>query len=326
MTPVLLKRTEINDARWDQLIGASKQCVVYAHTFYLDTICGGWKALVWPDRSNYQIVMPLPVVKKWGKTIIFQPLFCQYLGVFSMDCLGQTDFLAFMQALSSHFSYVSSYHFNPENFNILFKIKDRLTEFTFIAQHTCWLNLCKTYGEIYDGYNQDRRTNVKRGKNAGWVFEKNGEIDPLIELFIANQSQRITGGVCRNAYDLLKNIFAETQTRGIGEVCYAKKDNLIHAGIFVVWYAGRVIYLFNASDGVGRKSNARSCLLDQYFSQHAAENLVFDFESPEVPMIAGFYKSFGAHAIPYFKISKNRLWFPFRQIQNWRIRYFSKPG
>ncbi|WAC12912.1 GNAT family N-acetyltransferase [Dyadobacter pollutisoli] len=322
MTPVLLNRTEINDARWDQLIGACRQGVVYAHTFYLDIVCCGWKALVWPDRSNYQIVMPLPVVKKWGKTIVFQPLFCQYLGVFSMGCLGQTDFLAFMQALSSHFSYVSSYHFNPENFNTLFRIKDQLAEFTFTPQHTFWLNLCRAYGEIYGDYSPDRKVNVRRGRSSGWTIEKNGQITPLIELFVANQSRRIAGGVRPGAYDLLKNIFAETQMRGIGQVCYAKKDNQVHAGTLVVRYAGRAIYLFNASDAVGRKNNARSCLLDMYFSGHAEEHLVFDFESPEVPAIAGFYKSFGAHSIPYFKISKNQLWFPFRQIQNWRVRYF----
>ncbi|MEO6287414.1 MAG: hypothetical protein ABIN80_12865 [Dyadobacter sp.] len=326
MTPILLDRTKINDARWDQLISSSKQCVLYAHTFYLDIVCGGWQALVWPDQSSYQIVMPLPVRIKWGKSIVFQPLFCQYLGLFSMDSLTEADFLAFTRSLSNHFSYISCYHFNPENFNTLSKIKDQLAEFTFVTYHTHWLSLDKPYRQIGASYSADRRVNVSRSKKEGWAFELSIEVETLIELFEANHSELIAGGVNQNAYGMLKKLFVAAESTGIAELWYAKKENVIHSGILLVRYAGRVIYLFNASDPVGRKGNARSGMLDMYFLQHAGEAFIFDFESPEVDQISGFYKSFGSQAIPYLKVSKNRLWFPFRQIQHWRVSYFLKPN
>jgi hypothetical protein len=325
LTPVLLSRTEINDARWDQLIGSSQQCVIYAHSFYLDLVCSGWKALVWPDQSDYQIVMPLPVRSRWGKTIVFQPLFCQYLGIFSINCLNDQDLLAFMLSLSSHFAYISSYHFNPENFNTLIRLKEQLAEFAFQTRHTHWLNLSRNYRHIHQRYANDRKKNVKRGKNAGWAFEQSEQIDTLIALFRSNQSRLIAGGVDPQAYGLLKKIFFEARSRGLAEVWYAQKGHVVHAGILLIRYAGRAIYLFNGSDPAGRKGNARSAMLDEYFSLHASESLIFDFESPEVSQIAGFYKSFGAEPIPYLKISKNRLWFPFRQIQHWRIKLLSKP-
>ncbi len=51
---------------------------------------------------------------------------------------------------------------------------------------------------------------------------------------------------------------------------------------------------------------------------------IIDFESPEIESIASFYKSFGGNEIPFYKISKNKLIFPFRQVQNWRKRHLLK--
>jgi len=70
---------------------------------------------------------------------------------------------------------------------------------------------------------------------------------------------------------------------------------------------GRAIYLFNAASETGRRGNARTVLLDQYIQAHAGQPIVFDFESPEKPSIAAFYRSFGAREESYFSLRWNRL-------------------
>jgi hypothetical protein len=53
--------------------------VFMPNIWHLDRTAVVWDALVWGD---YEFVMPLPVRKKWGIQYVYQPLFCQQLGIF----------------------------------------------------------------------------------------------------------------------------------------------------------------------------------------------------------------------------------------------------
>jgi hypothetical protein len=322
MTPVLVNRSQISDICWNDHIRRSEQCVIYAYSFYLDVVSNGWKALVWPSAQDYLIVMPLPVKRKAGKTIVYQPLFCQYLGLFSVNELTTFQLEAFLKSLSLHFSYISTYSFNPENSELIKKICFRFDEFEVKEQHTYWLRLEQGYSKIYNQYSKDRKLNVKRGRQNGWTMQESRDIQPLVRLFRENHAARIPGGVNPDAYQKLKLLFEQLNYKA--ELWYAEKNNRIHAGILLVKNSERVIYLFNAADKSGRTGNARTFLLDHYFSVNAGNPLIFDFESPEVSSIASFYESFGGEKKAYFTIRKNGLAFPFRQIQEWRRNHMLK--
>ncbi|NIJ54919.1 GNAT family N-acetyltransferase [Dyadobacter arcticus] len=324
MTPLLISRSQINDAAWNKLIEQSGQAVVYGFTFYLDLVCDDWKALIWASEGDYQIVMPLPVRRRLGIQLIHQPLFCQYLGLFSRSELTASQAEIFLRLLSMHFSYISSYHFNPNNYHLFSDLTSQFREFEFHTQFTHWLHLAKDYKSIEKGYTTDRRTNLKKGKNAGWEILESSNIHPLIYLFVQNHAAKIAGGVNPNAYDRLEAIFEKLKLLGIVELHYACKNGVIHAGILIVRCAGKSIYLFNAADVIGRRCNARTFLLDAYFSANAGNSIIFDFESPEIHSIAGFYKSFGCEATPFLKIRKNRLWLPIRKLHKWREKWLLK--
>ncbi|KAA6434167.1 hypothetical protein FEM33_23095 [Dyadobacter flavalbus] len=316
MTPVLVNRSQIFDLIWNDHIRRSKQAVVYANSFYLDIVCSGWKALVWPSVYDYTIVMPLPIKKRIGISVISQPLFCQYLGLFSRKELTVPEVEAFMKALSQHYSYISSYSFNPENYDLMKTICSRFEEFEFKEQSTYWLRLGQHYNRIYYQYTTDRKLNLKRSKKKQWTIQMSADIKPLIRMFKENHASRIPGGVSRNAYRKLNLLFRLLPSRS--ELWYAEKDDKIHAGILLFRNYGKAIYIFNASDKIGRAGNARTYLLDYYFYFNAGQPLIFDFESPDISTVASFYESFGSEKKQYFTIRKNQLAFPFRQIQEWR--------
>ena len=48
-------------------------------------------------------------------------------------------------------------------------------------------------------------------------------------------------------------------------------------------------------------------LIDKLLTENAQKPKFFDFESPEVPNIAGFYQSFGAEAVPFLHWHYNDL-------------------
>ena len=317
--PLLLSRDEINDIRWNELIDKSRQQIIYGYSWYLDVVSDNWKALIWPSVEDYKVVMPLPVRRKWMVEVVEQPLFCQYLGIFSLDYLSEILTNEFLKALAQNFVYISSYHFNPTNTEILRYSISNSPVFHFTENTTFWLPLSFSYENIFMGYSADRRLNIKRSLLQKWSVRNSRDITPLIELFRRNHESKIGGGVREGAYEILRKLLEEILKFQSAELLYALKEDVIHAGVLIVKSECTAVYLFNASDEVGRKGNARTFLLDEFFKNNSELPLTFDFESPEVTSIAKFYQSFGARPTHYLAIKKNSLPFPFRQIQNWRL-------
>jgi hypothetical protein len=322
MTPVLIDRSQISDQHWNAHIRRSQQCVIYAYSFYLDIVCEDWKAIVWPSAQDFMIVMPLPVRKRFGKTVVYQPLFCQFLGLFSLDELTSTQVEAFLTSLWGYFSYISCYQFNPENFGLLENLMPNFPEFKFVNKRTYWLRLGKGYEEISNKYSKDRRKNLDRSRRVGWAFRERLDIGPLIRLFEENHAPYVPGGVNAKSYRMLQDLFGCLSGRGHAELWYACYNGKVHAGTMFVKSDKKVIYIFNSADDKGRSGNARTAMLDHYFALHAEKSVIFDFESPDIQPIAAFYESFGSEKINYLSIRKNGLPFPLKQIQEMKRAFF----
>lgn len=324
MNPVLLSRSQINDQRWNELIERSEQRISYGFSWYLDIVCEDWKALVWPSADDPQIVMPLPVIKKWNYTIVQQPLFCQYLGLFSQIELTSEYIVQFLTALSSNFLYISTYSFHPQNYKILQLLLPQFAELKFERNHTNWLSLDKSVEIIQGEYSKNGKLNLKKAEKFNWTLEKSEDILPIINLFKNNHEHKIEHGVTENAYNLLVELFEKLQEKRLAEVWYVSIEDEIHAGAVFIKEGKMAIYLFNASDETGRKGNGRTYLIDQYFKESSKNVVCFDFESPEIESIANFYKSFGGEVTPFITIKKNELPFPLKQIQHLRKKFLIK--
>jgi len=318
LNPVLLTRSQINDQRWNELIERSEQRIIYGFSWYLDIVCEDWNALVWPSAADLQIVMPLPVIKKWNHIVVQQPLFCQYLGLFSRTELTAEQTILFLTALSSSFSYISTYSFHPRNYKILQSELPRFAELKFEKNHTNWLSLDQSFEIIQKNYSKNGKLNLKKAEKFNWTLEKSEDILPMINLFKKYHEHKIEHGVTEKAYNLLIVLFKKLQEMKCAEVWYVSIENKIRAGALFVKDGNMGIYLFNASDEVGRKGNGRTYFIDQYLKENKENVVRFDFESPEIESISNFYKNFGGEKIPFFTIQKNELPFPLKQIQHLR--------
>ncbi|WP_165933455.1 GNAT family N-acetyltransferase [Arundinibacter roseus] len=316
--PILLKRQEINDHAWNSLLTKSVYQSPYAYTGYLDCVSPNWQALVWPSTTQYKIILPLPIKKKWGITVIQQPLFCQFLGFFSEKDLEVEQVLSFLKVLHRHFRYISLYAFHPLQTNLLATILPSypFTQVGLFSTH--WLSLNQSYDDIYQNYKPDRRKNLTRAVRWDWHSEVSEDIEPLIALFEQNHAEKLPSGVHPEAYHILRTLSEYLLSNGIGRLLYVRKNGEVCAGILLIETATCGIYIFNAADNSGRKGNARSYLLNEYFKEKENLNLIFDFETPEIENIANFYESFGAKKMEYLTLKKNNLPFPFRQIQELR--------
>ncbi|GAA4403252.1 hypothetical protein GCM10023187_19160 [Nibrella viscosa] len=291
----LLPRSEINDAAWNRCVEQSPQRVMYGYTWYLDCVAWRWTGFVVSGHAGaYQAVMPVPLRRKFGRWVVHQPLFCQFLGVF-----GQGAVMPFWEAMQQHFRYCSIYAtVQPP--------PDR-SDFQLQQHYTHVLDLSPDYALIRQHYNRDRQLNLRRAEAANWTVTDDYDIEPLLRMFRQNHADTIPGTVADWAYDRLRTLYRSLSSRGLTTLRYTRRAGVIEAGVLFVQEGHRIVYLFNAATATGRHGNARTLLIDQLLQEKAGQPLLFDFESPDKPSIAGFYQSFGAVGQPYWTVRYSRL-------------------
>ncbi len=304
----LIPRQHIDSAAWDACVAASPQRIVYGYSWYLDAVLPApnwkWVGVVLADKTgNYQVVLPVPLRRKQllGFTyawVVHQPLFCQFLAVFSRD--EGIDLAPFLEIMAQSFRYSSTVSMRHK--------PDKLAEPAQLRPLTTHiLNLTTTYETIYRRYTNDRRLNVRRAKAANWQVVESTDLEPLLKLFRDNHANRIPGGVTNWAYDILRNLVKQLQQRGYAQLLYAIREEKIEAGALFVREGNRIIYLFNAASAIGRHGNARALLIDQVIQGNCSQPVLFDFESPEKQSVRDFYKSFGATEETFWSWRWNRL-------------------
>jgi hypothetical protein len=67
-----LERNEIDINKWDRCISNAPNGLIYARSFYLDSMAENWSALV---TGDYLYVMPLTWNKKFGIKYLYQTVF-----------------------------------------------------------------------------------------------------------------------------------------------------------------------------------------------------------------------------------------------------------
>jgi Acetyltransferase (GNAT) domain len=317
-----LVRESVDETAWNQRVSEAHNALVYGNTWYLDAVTNvpdwRWEGLVLPHDSGvgYAAVMPVPLRKRWGRWVIYQPLFCQFLAIFSQKSIDPTPFL---EALGKRYRYASSLHLlMPEPLPALPGWVQTRTLFTHVLLLTNAQSVPPhqsiPHTQLVARYTPDRQMNLRRAINrtndvVDWQLVNSENVEPLLALFRENHADTI--GVGEWAYDLFRGVVAVLRAHGLGTLRYACVAGKPVAGAFFVEANGRIIYLFNAADAEGRRLNARTILLDEAIlngTKKATDRpLLFDFESPDKPGVVSFYESFGAVPQAYTALTWSRL-------------------
>lgn len=301
-----LSRPAIQDNDWNDCVAASPYRLVYGYTWYLDIVCERWAGLVVKrEPLGYEVVLPVPLRQKrvagFSVWVVQQPLFCQFLAVFSRK--NSVDPTPFFRVMQQQFRYGSGFCSLQLPADSALQVQSRQTH---------WLDLSADYETIRQRYTRDRQVNLRRAEAAGWTLAESTDSEPLMQLFGENHAPTIRGGVANSAYEQLRQLCEALRMRKLARLQYAIRQGQIEAGALFVQEGNRIIYLFNAASAAGRHGNARTLLIDRQIRRYAGQSSIesplwFDFESPDKPSIAAFYKSFGALEISFWTVRYQRL-------------------
>lgn len=264
---------------------------VYAEFWYLDTLVGeNWDCLIYKD---YEAVMPLPFVRKFGIKLITQPLYCQQLGVFHQKEFTGRIFQEFEKRL--HRKLVRSYNFNEEN-TAMFSPKGKLR----VNQI---LDISNSYEELYNNFSLNRKRNIKKNSfNKLNIDQSFFDVEWYFEALEKNYAYSKTINLSLFEEIINKNI----QRKNCTQYFLFDENKRIISSVFLLHSSDRIILLSSVRNKDLEPKGSFSYLLNHIIKDHCGRSLIFDFEGSNIKGIQDYYASYNSE-IRYYSNYKNFL-------------------
>ncbi len=296
-----INHKDIDAEKWALCIENAENSRIYANIWHLDRTAIVWDALVYGD---YKFVMPLPVRSKFGFSYVYQPLFCQQLGIFPEPQTSVTE--EFQKALFEKFKY-ADIHLNSQN-----HFDRKSMDFELFPRDNFLLDLKYNYKSLARNYSTNTKRNIAKAAKNNLQYI----VGIRLEEYLAFKRANLKDKFLNQNMEKLKSIIALGQYKGMGEIygVYDTENELCAAVYFCRW-KNRVIYLNAATSEKGKMLGAMYFLVDNFIQANSERDLKLDFEGSMVPGVARFYNSFGATPETYFQLKFNRLPLPFKWLK-----------
>ncbi len=277
-----ISRKNLDQEKYTQCLQKSVNYRVYAEIWYLDLLVNErWDCLIFGD---YQAVMPLPFVRKFGVKFISQPIYCQQLGVFHSDDFPSEIFRLFYQQLEK--KRVRGYHFNEEN-TALFAPKGEKR-----INHILAINNRE--------YDKKTKKNVRSFINKKVELRWNSiDLKEIIEFKQKNSQHSV------NEQKLFHVLAMFLEKKKATFITAHSEEKLIGFSVFID-SDQRGIYVNASVNDLGKKMAVPTGILDAYIQENPTK--ILDFEGSSIPSIAHFFEGFGAQKKYYTCYKNNRLW------------------
>ena len=287
---------DIDKKKWDRNLSKCSNRLIYATSLYLDTMAGSWDAIIYGD---YEILMPLPIRKKFGFRYVYAPAFTQQLGAFYVNAppssfytaafeliLTKTSLIEYPLNYSNRDAVKSEQTYLRSNFTICLQSDFSTLSALLLPAFTKTLrklaknkfyyvpSLNYNYAiQLYKTLYQAKQKSIKPADYNNFSV--------LVETLARRQQV-----VCRQVVDVENNVLA---------IALLLKDDL------------RLYNLIPCTTAVGRKLTANYLLYQELIKEFSEQNLILDFEGSDVAGIANFYKKMGPDNEPYPFIKINAL-------------------
>lgn len=293
---------QINKTKWDNCIDKAENGLVYAYSFYLDTMAKNWDALV---LNDYEAVMPLTWNKKYGIHYLYQPPFTACLGVFGRLITAETV-SAFLQSVPAKFKYWNIY-FNPGD---LFKIKD----FNLYERMNYVLDLNNNYESLYKAYRDNIKRNIKKSEQFGLNIQKDVSVSAVVAL--AKEQAGNVSSIANDDFIRFEKLFQllYKNEKATTYAVYSKEKQLLASAVFFFSHK-RAYYIMVGNHPDGKTLGASHALINAFIKDHAGQNILLDFEGSDIPSLSFFYSSFGAVEEKYSAIRLNKLPAPLKWLK-----------
>jgi Acetyltransferase (GNAT) domain len=284
-----IKHNDIDKMLWDKCIDNTEDAQVYGYSWYLDAVCDEkWDGIIIGD---YEAVFPLPYKRKFGILMIYQPFFCQQLGLFSQ--------------IESNYLLEDVVKKIPSKF-LKIHLQLRNTLFTNIQwkqRLNYVLDLHNTYHLLSQAYSSDCRKNLRKIEKADVEYKNDEDFESVIDLYkmawgplnphLQEKHYQLFANACKAAVKH-KQIICIHAFKGktiLGRAIFLKSKSYLH-------------YVCAAPTSEGKVFGIMHGIIDHMIRVHADNKLKLDFEGSENESVASFYRKFNPAEQTYLVYKK----------------------
>lgn len=281
-----LKYHEIDFNKYNACIENSLQNSDYAQREFLDIVTGkSWELIIYDD---YEAVMPVPLIVKFGFKIVLMPKLCQQLGIFS----------------NQDSVYINNlfYNYLTKNYIVLFYAFNGNNEVSNIGLKKSYIIPKDQYSEVKKRYSIHRRRNVRIiGDLENNIIFRNSLKSEDKAFFVENMKGIKKKEDTSIYFDLMQTLY-EQKLMNI-EILEYKNQIESMAGL----YCGKTNHYLSLFVNKNPLSNTNipSIVIDNYLKKTIADQ-DFDFMGSDVENVAKFNERFGAIAYKYPIVSNSK--------------------
>ena len=282
-----VERADIDHKKWNLKISESKIENIFQYTWYLDTICSNWGAII---KGDYETILPVPYSKKLGlKQMIHARFTREYVIIGSGFNWDQVILF-----LSKNFKGI---HFRNQ-------IQGLFPEETK-RQH----QLFSLSADFEAGYKTNAKRLIKKSKSA-FTYRIATNTSVLLNIFKETVWNKIES-ISENDLINLENLMQKAIETGHGEMIIIDSEEKVVGAGFFLKDKSRITYLKSACFDDAKKQGAMFGLLNFALQKYKGDYQTFDFGGSDVESVATFYHKFGAEDRIYFDYTINNLplWF-----------------
>lgn len=281
-----LDRKHIDPHRWNECIAQSDIDLPYARFEYIDAISEqSWGAVI---EDEYKAVFPIAFRRKFGLLpYVYQPYFCQQLGVFGNTNRSVNDFIS---AIPAYFLRV---HLNVNGNHGIPNKSTTLPNLVKLAPH-----------EIKHDINKDAWKNIKKLQQLEVYYTQTRDIRQVLKLYVAAWGSK-SGLNWPKDYRPFESACQSLIDQNLLYACIAQQGHeLLGAAIFLK-SKKRLHYVCAAPTTKGRSVGIMHGII-YHVMEHFPDHDI-DFEGSQIPSVAAFYKKFNPIEEPYYRIERT-LW------------------
>jgi hypothetical protein len=275
-----LQNNQIDKKKWDETIATCSYGNAFVQSWYLDAIFPTWSAIVCDD---YEFVFPLMINAKYGLKYFYTPIYGMQYGIFGKKALNVTIEKAFWDYIpftinSTNISLHPFSTYKPKKHRFYFR--------------TCqYLNLDKSYKEIYDNYSSNLKRNLSKANKLNLKILESKKIEDVVSMFQNGRGSKLTDLKeihYTNLYNLISNGLEAKKVRILE--CY--EDREIIASGFFSFCNNRIIYHKGGANHKGRKYGAMHLMIDYLIQEYQNTEYTFDFGGSSIENVKRFNNNF----------------------------------
>jgi hypothetical protein len=291
----VVKYSEINFEKYEKCLENACQNSDFADKIFLDIVSDKkWFLLV---HNDYEALMPVFYLTKFGLIFLTMPKFCRQLGVFStLDDL-------FFEYLNKNF-LVLNYSFNGGN--RFSKTLEKKTSY-FIKKNN--------YEEVKKNYSKNRRRNVRVTEElANEISIRNQLNEKVQSFFVKNIKGATSEKDSLEYYQILSDLVAENN----GKFRVLEFSNEIQTLVYL--FEGKQNFYLSAFINSNNLANSNfpSIIIDQSLKEWI-EIKNFDFAGSDIENVAVFNERFGAKPYQYSIVADKKFTLIKKLLMNYRI-------